>query len=96
MADQHSDEHVNTSNVDVKSSEPKTVADQRSDETLKSKADKLSDAEGATTSNVTVESSGSTVEINIKTLDSQLHSFHVDRNVYPSLIYVFLSVLLRN
>ncbi|KAL7590388.1 hypothetical protein Lser_V15G39955 [Lactuca serriola] len=85
MADQHSDEHVNTSNVDVKSSEPKTVADQRSDETLKSKADKLSDAEGATTSNVTVESSGSTVEINIKTLDSQLHSFHVDKNMPVSL-----------
>ncbi|CAH1433441.1 unnamed protein product [Lactuca virosa] len=85
MADQHSDEHVNTSNVDVKSSEPKTVADQHSDESLKSKADKHSDDEGATTSNVTVESSGSTVEINIKTLDSQLHSFHVDRNMPVSL-----------
>ncbi|KAI3781124.1 hypothetical protein L2E82_11125 [Cichorium intybus] len=32
-----------------------------------------------------VENSGSTVEINIKTLDSQLHSFNVDRNMPVSL-----------
>ncbi|KAI3491959.1 hypothetical protein L1887_43596 [Cichorium endivia] len=35
--------------------------------------------------NVFVENSGSTVEIKIKTLDSQLHSFNVDKNMRVSL-----------
>lgn len=37
--------------------------------------------EGSSTSNVSAESSESTVELNIKTLDSEIHSFHVDKNV---------------
>ncbi|XP_057974336.1 uncharacterized protein LOC131162162 isoform X3 [Malania oleifera] len=38
-------------------------------------------AEGSSTSRVLGESSDSTVEINIKTLDSQIYSFHVDKNM---------------
>lgn len=37
--------------------------------------------EGSSTSNVSSGSSESTVELNIKTLDSQTHPFNVDKNV---------------
>ncbi|KAM7514013.1 hypothetical protein LguiA_003596 [Lonicera macranthoides] len=40
--------------------------------------------EGSSTSNVSAESSESTVELNIKTLDSEIHSFHVDKNMLVS------------
>ncbi|KAK4854145.1 hypothetical protein QYF36_019615 [Acer negundo] len=41
--------------------------------------------EGSSTSNVCGESSDSTVEINIKTLDSQIYSFQVDKSMSVSL-----------
>ncbi|KAI3721301.1 hypothetical protein L2E82_32309 [Cichorium intybus] len=81
VANKHSDKGLSTDNVSVKNQESTGVADQHSYEGVKSQADKHSDHEGATTRNVTGENSGSTVEINIKTLDSQLHSFNVDRNM---------------
>lgn len=37
--------------------------------------------EGSSTSNTSVEGSDATVELNVKTLDSQIYSFHVDINV---------------
>ncbi|KAJ7966936.1 Large proline-rich protein BAG6 [Quillaja saponaria] len=37
--------------------------------------------EGSSTSNVPSESSGSAVQLNIKTLDSQIYSFHMDINM---------------
>ncbi|KAI4317007.1 hypothetical protein L6164_024921 [Bauhinia variegata] len=41
--------------------------------------------EGASTSNVSAESSDSTVQLNIKTLDSRIYSFQVDKNMPVSL-----------
>ncbi|MCE7766628.1 hypothetical protein GQL56_28790, partial [Pseudomonas putida] len=40
--------------------------------------------EGSSTSNVSSGSSESTVELNIKTLDSQTHPFNVDMNMQVS------------
>ena len=37
--------------------------------------------EGSSTCNAPIDSSDSTVELNIKTLDSQIYSFRVDKNV---------------
>ncbi|KAJ0615942.1 putative Ubiquitin-like domain-containing protein [Helianthus annuus] len=86
VADEHSDKGDRIAEVAIESLKSEGVADKRPDEgesiaevaldALKSKgvADKHSD-EGA---------SGSTVEINIKTLDSQLHNFIVDKNMLVS------------
>ncbi|PON90416.1 Ubiquitin [Trema orientale] len=38
-------------------------------------------SEGSSTSNAPIDSSDSTVELNIKTLESQIYSFHVDKNM---------------
>lgn len=49
--------------------------------------------EGSGPSNVSEETSDSTVEINIKTLESQIYSFQVDKNVsfsLPFCIFAFL------
>ncbi|KVH90110.1 Ubiquitin [Cynara cardunculus var. scolymus] len=93
VAKQHSDKGLSTSNVAVRSPQLTGGADQHSDaglsiadvavESLKliGTADKHPD-EPATTN---VENSESTVEINIKTLDSQLHSFNVDKNMPVSM-----------
>lgn len=43
-------------------------------------ADQHSD-EGSSAGNVSGESSDSTVKLNIKTLDSQIYTFEVDKNV---------------
>lgn len=43
--------------------------------------------EGSRTVNVSGESSDLTVQLNIKTLDSQIYSFQVDKNVSASLPY---------
>ncbi|KAL4572750.1 hypothetical protein LXL04_019533 [Taraxacum kok-saghyz] len=95
VSNQHPDKALSTTNVSVKSPESSGVANQHSDkgasiadvvlESVKSKADKHPDHEGATTSNVTVEKDDSTVEINVKTLDSQLHNFNVNKNMPVSL-----------
>ncbi|KAI3707021.1 hypothetical protein L6452_25181 [Arctium lappa] len=87
-AKQHSDKGLSIANASVRSPQSTGGADQHSDaglsiadvavESLKliGTTDKHPD-EGATT---TIENSESTVEINIKTLDSQLHNFNVDKN----------------
>lgn len=38
-------------------------------------------SEGSSTSNVSGEGSDATVQLNIKTLDSQIYSFQADKNV---------------
>ncbi|KAI3823636.1 hypothetical protein L1987_05076 [Smallanthus sonchifolius] len=73
VADKHSDEGESIAEVALEALKSKGVADQRSDE-------------GETATNSTVKNSesmasGSTVEINIKMLDSQLHNFIVDKNM---------------
>lgn len=42
--------------------------------------------EGSSTANVSGECSDSTVELNIKTLDSRVYSFQVDKNVSTSVV----------
>ncbi|XP_058090736.1 ubiquitin-like domain-containing protein CIP73 isoform X2 [Magnolia sinica] len=44
-----------------------------------------SSAEGASSSDVNAESSESTVEVNVKTLDSQIYTFRVNKNIPVSL-----------
>lgn len=44
-------------------------------------------SEGSSTGNVSGESSDSIVQLNIKTLDSQIYSFQVDKNVSSNLPY---------
>lgn len=46
-------------------------------------------SEGSSSGNVAGESSDSTVEINIKTLDSQIYSFQVEKNVSSCLPLAF-------
>ncbi|KAL8226915.1 hypothetical protein R6Q57_016747 [Mikania cordata] len=96
VSDKHSDECVDVHEVALESLKSKNIADNHLDEgesiaevaleTLNSNsvADKYSD-EGAITTNPLKYSdsmgSESTMEINIKTLDSQLHNFVVDKNM---------------
>ena len=53
--------------------------------------------EGSSLSPVSGDCSESTVELNVKTLDSRIHSFHVDKNVMhlalsrrPANLYLFM------
>ncbi|KAK9072923.1 hypothetical protein SSX86_009359 [Deinandra increscens subsp. villosa] len=101
VADKHTDKGDRVAEVALESLKSKGVEDKHPNEgetiaevaleTLKSKgvADKPSD-EDAITTNATDKisesmGSGSTVEINIKTLDSQLHNFIVDKNMPVSI-----------
>lgn len=47
--------------------------------------------DGSSTSNISGESSDATVELNIKTLDSQIYSFQVDKNVSIRCLFCFSS-----
>nr|XP_043622612.1 ubiquitin-like domain-containing protein CIP73 [Erigeron canadensis] len=101
VENQHSDTGLSTANAIASSLKSTGVADKHSDEgvsiadptleSLKSKsvADKHVE-EGAITANandIIVESTrhGTSVEINVMTLDSQLHSFNVDKNMQVSI-----------
>ncbi|KAI3716762.1 hypothetical protein L1987_67876 [Smallanthus sonchifolius] len=90
VADQHTDKGDRIAEVALETMKSESVADKHSDdqgesiaevalEALKSKG--VADQRSETATNSTVKSSESTVEINIKTLDSQLHSFIVDKNM---------------
>lgn len=46
----------------------------------------LQAGEGSSLRDVSSESSGSTLQLNIKTLDSQIYSFHINKNVNPYLL----------
>ena len=48
--------------------------------------------EGAGSSGASGSNSDSTVELNIKTLDSQIYKFHVDKNVYFFILLIALSL----
>lgn len=47
----------------------------------------LQAGEGSTSRDVSTESSESTLQLNIKTLDSRIYSFHIDKNVNPYLLF---------
>ncbi|KAL8256037.1 hypothetical protein R6Q59_031104 [Mikania micrantha] len=99
VSDKHSDECVDVHEVALESSKSKNIADNHLDEgesiaevalealNSNSVADKYSD-QGVITTNPLKYSdsmgSESTMEINIKTLDSQLHNFVVDKNMLVS------------
>ncbi|GJZ68170.1 ubiquitin-like domain-containing protein CIP73 isoform X3 [Tanacetum coccineum] len=76
VADQHSDEGASIADVALESLKSKDSADKH-----------LDIGETKTNANIDkseLKGSGSTLEINVKTLDSQLHNFEVDKNMLVS------------